>query len=99
MIKSSTNIMSMLGKRWTIDILYELDQVPKTYSYLHSHISGRCLRREMNHTLFSERLKALIRLQIMKKILLKGKTYYCITPKGKSIKEKIYEIQALGRIP
>jgi DNA-binding HxlR family transcriptional regulator len=90
-LKNKYPIINLISKKWTSEILFSITQVPKNYTEIYQSIEI-----PINHTLFSNRLKELQKLDLINKKKYVENTFYSISKKGILIKEKITELMKIS---
>ena len=80
------DLVHLLGKKWTIELLHSLSYKNLTYNEIIRMI-------DVNPTLISERLKEMIHFRILMKTEIEGKLSYSLTDKGKSLMNCIHKMR------
>ena len=83
------DLYSFLGKKWTFAMFTKIDTTPITYNELYS-----LSRHLINPTLLSNRLKRMIKFNLIKRAKVNNKITYSITPEGKKLKGLLHPIKA-----
>jgi len=82
------DLYSFMGKKWTFAMLTNIGTNPITYNEMYS-----LSKHLINPTLLSNRLKDMIKFNLIKKENINCKTTYTITPEGRKLKEILHQIK------
>jgi len=83
--------MKSIKKKWTLEILFSLNQEFLTFTSLKSKLD------EISDKVLSDRLRELIDIDLIKKtIISRSETKYDLTERGRNINAVLYELSLLG---
>lgn len=82
------DLYSFLGKKWTFALFSNMSEDPVTFNQLHE-----MSRHLINPTLLSERLKDMIRFNLVERKIVDGKVSYIITSQGQEFKSILHQIK------